>query len=1156
MFKALTKLLFGDKQSRDMKTIIPVVDEINAIAKEYESLSDDALRSKSNDFRKLLKVAPRIVRSGEGKNIIILDQAEHFLTRHPDVAAAVFVGSRRDFHPAPLNVFVKVKDSAKPSADLAEQIRSGMGRASDEHRPKRVIFVDEFPLEAEGKRIDYHRMTRAVEEGDLPDWAATTWKDIQSKFPPHEDEAVSLDDILPEAFAAAKETCRRHVGKKWMAAGIEVEWNMVPFDVQLAGGIAIHRGNISEMGTGEGKTLTAIFPMYLNALAGKGAHLVTVNDYLARRDSEWMAPIFGFLGLTTGCLDKTQPGTAERRLMYQMDITYGTNNEFGFDYLRDNMVLDKASLVQREPFVAIVDEVDSVLVDEARTPLIIAGPVDRSNQQYEQLVPMIRDLVNKQQLLVSRLVKEATDLLQKDPASFEAGVKMLQCHKGMPKHNRYMKLREEPRNQKLQDRVERELMLEKKIPEIEAELFFVVEEKNRQIDLSEKGRQALSPDNPDYFILPDLVDELAKAEQRPDIPREELDKLRLQIRENYEKKAEQLHSISQLLHAFTLKNRDVEYVVEDGKVVIVDENTGRKMAGRRWSDGLHGAVEAKEGLKIEKETQTLATITIQNYFRMYKKLSGMTGTAETESAEFQHTYKMDVVVVPPNKPTGRKDMDDVIYKTKREKYKAVLDEIERLHGMKLPILVGTTSVAVSETVSRMLRAKRLPHEVLNAKNHQMEAEIVAKAGQEGAITIATNMAGRGTDIKLGPGARDPRQDETGKEWPGGLQIIGTERHESRRIDRQLRGRSGRQGDPGTSRFFLSLEDDLMMWFGSDRIAGWMEKLGLQEGEAITYPMVTRAIGNAQKKIEGINQERRKRTLEYDDVMNKQRTTIYRLRRELLTEEELGDIMLDVFADALDGEFRANYGDPENHVSWNTEGFFDWVARVLFMADLKDLRHQKFDTFDDLVRQTMEYVVDAYNEKRAGIGPEMINSVARYISLRTIDAEWQDHLLAIDSLREGIGLRGYGQKDPLIEFTKDATDMFAEMLLTVHKEIFDRFFRAQVVTEEERQAERARQLALQRAAAASAARQAALEKAREQGLVGHDDAPIQAGATSNAPAEQRPDKGLPTYRRDMPKVGRNDPCPCGSGKKYKECHGSPTYHESRTHSVGEEPPPEE
>ncbi|MDK2972263.1 MAG: preprotein translocase subunit SecA [Candidatus Sumerlaeota bacterium] len=1147
MLKKLMKIVFGDKQARDMKWIMPIVDEINEVAAEYEKLSDDELKGKTAEFRRMIGAVPRVTRVGE--TVITHELAEIFLRRHPDVNRALFMGTRRDFHPAELVCFVILKEGVTPSDDLATQIREGMGRMSPDHRPAHVLFVDRYPMLKDHK-IDYDLIMRVIEAGDIPSWGTYKWDELAKKAQPRKDEGITLDDLIPEAFAAVKEACRRHVGKTWMAAGGEIKWQMVPYDVQLAGAIALHKGNIAEMATGEGKTLVATMPLYLNALSGRGAHLVTVNDYLARRDSEWNAPIFEFLGLSVGCIDKTQSHTPERRAVYNSDIVYGTNNEFGFDYLRDNMALDRMQLVQREHAYAIIDEVDSVLIDEARTPLIIAGPVDRSNQQYEQLLAPVREIVSKQQMLVSRLAKEAADLLDEDPDSWEAGVRLLQCYKGMPKHNRYMKLREDPANQKLQDRVERELMLEKRIRELEEELYFTVDERNRQLDLTEKGRLTLSPDDPEYFVLPDLVDQLALIDQNPDLSPEEKEKEKIAVRENYETKAQTLHSISQLLHAFTLKRRDVEYVVEDGKVVIVDENTGRKMPGRRWSDGLHGAVEAKENVKIEKETQTLATITIQNYFRQYSKLAGMTGTAETEASEFNHTYKMDVIVVPTNVPVVRKDFDDVVYRTKREKYAAVLEEIERLHAMGLPILVGTTTVATSETISRMLRTKRLKHEVLNAKNHAKEAEIVAAAGQPGAITIATNMAGRGTDIKLGEGVRETRKDpSTNEDWMGGLQIIGTERHESRRIDRQLRGRAGRQGDPGTSRFFVSLEDDLMLWFGSERMSTWLQRLGLEEGEPIVHSLVTRAIGNAQKKVEGINQERRKRTLEYDDVMNKQRETIYKLRREILVEEDLYDVMLDVFADALTGVFENEFGNPRDTNSWDLDGFVDWLARTIITGDFSAMRGKRFADFDSLVEEAMTHVVQATKAKRDTLGDEMFTALARHITLRTLDAEWQDHLLAIDSLREGIGLRGYGQKDPLVEFTKDATDMFSEMLLTMHREVLDRFFRAQLVTEDEQ-----RRRAAETAARARLQAQKAQVLSAAQAIQSGGEAPPPEAEDTGKP--RKPPTGLPTFRRDMPKVGRNEPCPCGSGKKYKDCHGAPGLRESRSHNIQPPEPPEE
>ena len=1095
MLKKFVKLLFGDKQARDMKRLTPLVEEINEVCKEYESLSDEALQAKTGDFRRLLHAAPRV---GRVQGLIaVCEEAEAFLSRHPDVRDSVFMPTRRDAHNGELVVFVRLKEGVAPNADTATTIREGMARLAPHYKPRNVVFIDEYPMHEVDKhqRVDFHQLMRAIETIEFDPWEAVAWADLASQLG-HEDEPVSLDDLLPEAFAAVKETCRRHVGKKWPAAGAEIEWNMVPFDVQLAGGIALHGGNVAEMGTGEGKTLVAVAPLYLNGLSAKGACLVTVNDYLAKRDSEWMAPIFEFLGLTVGCIDKHQPGTPQRRAAYRCDVIYGTNNEFGFDYLRDNMVMHRSQIVQRHHFFAIIDEVDSILIDEARTPLIISGPVDRSNRAYEEVLPMVRELVNKQQMLVSRLTKEAEEFLEQDPESWDAGVRLVQAHKGMPKHNRYMKLMEDPRFQKLRDKVEARLMMEKQIKEAEEELFFSVEERNRQIDLTDKGRAALRPSDPDYFVLPDLVEEFARIDMMKDADDAKRDELKLQARANHESKAEVLHTISQLLHAFVLKRRDVDYVVEEGKIVIVDENTGRKMNGRRWSDGLHGAVEAKEGVKIEKETQTLATITIQNYFRMYEKLAGMTGTAETESAEFAHTYGMDVIVIPPNKPIARKDLDDVVFKTKREKYKAVLDEIERLHQMGLPILVGTTSVANSETISRMLRTRKISHSVLNAKNHAQEAEIVAKAGLRGAVTIATNMAGRGTDIKLGPGVKEPGKDpQTGEEWPGGLQILGTERHEARRIDRQLRGRSGRQGDPGCSRFFVSLEDDLMRWFGSDRIASMLTRLGLQEGEPIIHPWVTRAIGNAQKKVEGINQERRKRTLEYDDVMNQQRDTIYKLRRELLQEDDLRDTMLEIFAAALENVFKADFGEPKNVESWDLGGFFDWLSRILYMKDLAPLREAHYSSFDDLLEAVMEVVIEAHDEKAALLGPQLTPALCRAVAIRTIDSEWQDHLLAIDGLRDAVGLRGYGQRDPIIEFRKDARAMFDDLLVTVHREVFDRFFRTQVATEQPAQQRVSRMVA---------------QKPEVTG-----------------PAEQA--------AAAAPKPGRAPGAP--AGQKYKDCHGA-------------------
>lgn len=1548
------------------------------------------------------------------------------------------------------------------------------------------------------------------------------------------EKGESLDDLLPEAFALVKFACWRMVGERWMAGGNEITWDMVPFDVQLMGGAALHQGNISEMATGEGKTLVAILPLYLNALTGRGAHLVTVNDYLSKRDSEWMGPIYEYLGLTVGCIDKSEPHTAERRAAYRCDITYGTNNEFGFDYLRDNMVLSAGQLVQRDLNYAIVDEVDSILIDEARTPLIISGPVHRSTQQYDRLVPYVRELVSKQIHLVNRLAGEAEERLAQDENDYDAGIRLVQCMKGAPKHRRYMRLRNVPSNQRLQERVEHDFMRDKRVPELEGELFFVVDERGFSVALTDKGRAALSPEDPNYWALPDIVEETseiegvteitaedrrrllalellpdaevkrrkikacpdlspqealeliravscpglpeaereqaiervrsgarkrmeealreiagvlavapaerkalqdlahwkrraeaierlrhaagleearrdsllarlldpveglargealeeaeaalagaapgdagappriletelaerkirkadlpdeaklevirvlrdsslsaearaeaverlkerfrkriayqkeqvekavappppppepvegeappepppppeevleaqiktcgpltpaereemlkrlrrgreeferrlealaevaaqaqerlegliprflealtldpaerealaranapapldeelviprilaselfrpeeredliealwapallpeerrtrvqraqemarARAEERyrsvvesavlcdndreifaarqPELLDEELlhrkillspllrpeekrellaihwaphtpaekraaqrerrlglirerlaresgaeaaaaldslftltdsdraelpalreplpdstlrerkikrcpalseedrlalfravhcpgmddevrqvfirraleaalaragddpqaraeieecltltdedrralpattvelydDELRerkiLQCRflaeaeaaamlkalwapdvederrhaviahaketakarrrELHDKKAEELHNISQLLVAYMLKEKDVDYVLEDNKIIIVDEHTGRKMPGRRWSDGLHQAVEAKEGVRIEAETQTLATVTIQNFFRMYEKLAGMTGTAETEAGEFAHTYGMDVIVVPTNRPITRVDLDDVIYQTKREKYAAVIEEIRRLHNLGLPVLVGTISVEVSETLSRMLRRAGISHNVLNAKNHAREAEIVRDAGKPGAVTIATNMAGRGTDIKLGQGVRESRRytDENGaeQEWPGGLQIVGTERHDARRIDRQLRGRSGRQGDPGTSRFFVSLEDDLMRLFGSDRLAKVMSRLGMREGEPIIHPWVSKAITRAQKKVEEINFERRKRTLEYDNVMNKQREAIYGLRRELLTAESPRETLLSIMAEGIAAEFARKYGDPASKHSgdWDLEGWLGWLQRICLYADFRPLGETAWDSFEDLLEAAMQRVAEGFDHKRESLGEGLADSFSRYVTLRTLDELWQDHLLAMDDLREGIHLRSYAQRDPLVEYTHDATELFNEMMAELQRLAFERYFRLEVVASS-RESDRIGKIQYRKEEAAPAT-------------------VAQGGGPAGAAAPEGPK--YHTVRRDQPKVGPNDPCPCGSGKKYKKCCGS-------------------
>ena len=1146
MIQSVMRMVFGTKQDRDVKRLRPAVQEANEIYAALESISDEELKNKTNEFRKLLGVSPRVSNS-EGQTVYH-ERAEDVLRTHPDVERAAFTSTRRDAHPGELVAWVKLREGLTPSDDIATQIRGGMGRLGTGYSPAYIFFVDELPrTENEQSRsvVDYHLLTVGAEQLELKPWTEARWAELREKIKP-EEKKYELMDLLPDAFAAMKEVCRRHVGKKWVVAEQEMEWIAVPFDVQLMGAISLAEGHISEMATGEGKTLTAIMPLYLHALLCRGSHLVTVNDYLARRDSEWNEPLFSFLGMTVGCLDKTQPHTPERRAMYLSDVSYGTVNEFGFDYLRDNMARHRNQLSQREPYFCIVDEVDSVLIDEARTPLIISGPVDRSIDQYDRILPSIRDLTAKQNMVVSRLAKEAEELLEKEEMTndeaFEAGVRLLQCYKGLPKHKRYMKLRQEPSWARMQDRVEMELIREKRMPEIERDLYFIVDEKNRSIELTEKGRNELSPENPEYFVLSDVVDEFARIESDEELTDEDKEEKKKEARAAHDKKAEELHTISQLLHAYVLKVRDVDYVVEDNKVVIVDENTGRKMTGRRWSDGLHQAVEAKEGVKIESETQTLATITIQNYFRMYKVLSGMTGTAETEAAEFHATYKMDVVTIPTNKPMIRVDMDDVVFRTKREKYAAVLEEVERLHKMNLPILVGTTNVLDSEKLSKMFTSRKLHHNVLNAKNHLQEAQIVAEAGRPGAITIATNMAGRGTDIRLGPGVAETHTDpESGEEWPGGLQIVGTERHEARRIDRQLRGRSGRQGDPGTSRFFVSLEDNLMLWFGSDRISVWLERLGMKEGEAIENRMVTRSITKAQKKVEMINHERRQRTLQFDNVMNRQRLQVYGLRRDILLEEDLRPIYLGIFEDAIDAEFTAYFGEKSNMGDADIDGWLDWIESTIVTESVDPLRGKSWGDYEELHDAAMEHIVNAYDEKISSLG-DIAVPFGRYIGLQMIDTDWQDHLLAIDELREGIGLRSYAQKDPLVEFTRDATAAFEDFMLRVNKNVFQTFFRAQPVSEEEaRQRQRVQRMVTQKASALSPAEaQAAAQQAK-------------AGQQEKRP--QRPRTGLGTYRRETPKVGRNDPCPCGSGKKYKDCHGDPKQKERLQHTV-QSPPGEE
>jgi preprotein translocase subunit SecA len=994
---------------------------------------------------------------------------------------------------------------------------------------------------------DYRRMAPLVEEVNqhFAEYQKLSEEELRGKtseFKKRLAESETVDDLLPEAFATVKETCRRLLGKKWPVVGIENTWDMVPFDVQLMGGIVLHEGRIAEMATGEGKTLVATLPMYLNALPGKGAHLVTVNDYLARRDSEWMGEIYKFLGLTVGCI-YTQMEPEERRRQYNCDITYGTNNEFGFDYLRDNMAVRVEDKVQRGHYYAIVDEVDSVLIDEARTPLIISGAVEHSTQRYNEMKVPVERAVNSQTLLVNKILSEAEEVLEQNKPR-EAYIKLLQVQRGAPKNKRFMKLlNQDPGLKKEIQRVEAEYLRDKRLHEVDEELYFAIDEKNHTVDLTEKGRKAVSPRDPDMFVLPDLAEGHTAIDADPVWSPAEKLKKKQELEQLYAERSERVQNASQILRAYSLFEKDVEYVVTDGKVLIVDEFTGRLMPGRRYSDGLHQALEAKEGVAIERETQTLATITIQNYFRMYQKLAGMTGTAETEATEFFQIYKLDVTVIPSNKPVRRVEYHDVVYRTKREKYNAVVEEVAHLHEAGRPVLVGTVSVEVSETLSRMLQRRGIKHTVLNAKYHQKEAEIVAYAGQKGAVTIATNMAGRGTDIKLETGVVKDRhcdliQDDESNERcpfhkelkceenvPCGLRIIGTERHEARRIDRQLRGRSGRQGDPGSSRFYLSLEDDLMRLFGSERIAAVMDRMGAEEGEVIEHPLVTKSIQRAQKRVEERNFDIRKHLLDYDDVMNKQREVIYALRNQVLEKEDVSDKLWELMSELAEeiGE-RHTEGNkyPEN---WDWDGIRASV-RQAFAVEFDISADQRQGLVPEDLKEEILKAARAHHAQREELfGPEIMRKLEKMVMLQVIDERWRDHLYSMDLMKEGIGLRAYGQKDPLLEYKEESFKMFIELSSHMNQEIAQLLFRAQIAGVPEPARPAVQRMAAYKpglAAPEAEPEEPMPEKSRKRKVAG--------------PAPKEEDEVHLQPVRSGPKVGRNDTCPCGSGKKYKKCHG--------------------
>ncbi len=991
-----------------------------------------------------------------------------------------------------------------------------------------------------------------------------------------------LNQILPEAFAVIKDTARRfkenetvvvtatdfdgdlaarkgnvnivedkaYWDNRWMAGGNTITWDMVHYDVQLIGGMVLHQGKIAEMATGEGKTLVATLSIYLNALPGKGVHVVTVNDYLAKRDSEWMGVLFEFHGLKVDCIDKHEPNSEDRRQAYLADITYGTNNEFGFDYLRDNMARNPEELVQRSHNYAIVDEVDSVLIDDARTPLIISGPTPRGeNQEFEPLKPEISKLYNEQRNLVNKLLAEAKSLLTPGadgqvPSEQEkkGGELLLRAHRGLPKHKAIIKFLSEPGMKTLLQKTENFYMQEqsKHMHIIDDELYFVIDEKNNSIELTDKGIDLITKSYQDskFYILPDVGAEIAELE-RKNLPEHEKLEAKAELLRDYSVKSERIHTVNQLLRAYALFERDVEYVVIDNKVKIVDEQTGRILEGRRYSDGLHQAIEAKESVKVEAATQTYATITLQNYFRMYKKLAGMTGTAETEAGEFWDIYKLDVVVIPTNRPVIRNDRDDLVYKTKREKFNAVITEIKDLISKGRPVLVGTTSVETSELLSRMLTRERIAHNVLNAKLHQKEAQIVAEAGLAGTVTIATNMAGRGTDIKLGPGVKEA----------GGLAIFGTERHDSRRVDRQLRGRAGRQGDPGSSQFFVSLEDDLMRMFGSERIAGIMDRLGLKEGEVIQHGMITKSIERAQKKVEENNFGIRKRLLEYDDVMNSQREVIYGKRRHALYGERLAldisNMIYDMGDNVLSDSLEQNdFEGFKLELLTSLSADCPFSEKEFGSSKKEELADKLFDSVYSnyrkkcarIAERTYPIIKDVYENnpryqyiaipitdgiktmqvapslKRAyeDRGKEVILSIEKGITLAVIDDAWKEHLREMDDLRQSVQSATYEQKDPLLIYKFESFSLFKSLIQRVNKEIVSFLMRADIPIQQSEQVHEAHKP------------QRSEQRLREE----RTDILSQRTGENTVTGPVKVEK----------KVGRNDPCPCGSGKKYKACHG--------------------
>lgn len=919
-----------------------------------------------------------------------------------------------------------------------------------------------------------------------------------------------LDELLPEAFAVVKEVCKRLTDRSfsYTYANQTSVWEMIPYDVQLIGGIVLHKGKIAEMATGEGKTLVSTLSLYLNALPGKGVHLVTVNDYLAKRDCEWMQPIFDFLGISVGSLQPKMQND-ERKKIYNLDITYGTNNEFGFDYLRDNMVIDYDNMVQREHWYAIVDEVDSVLVDEARTPLIISGPVGKSDQRFDEMKGRVQRLVQAQNQLINKELSLVPDLMKsaKKEDLALAGEKLLMAFKGLPKHNKLMKFKQDPDMAKLLHNTELEYLKDhgSKMRELNEKIYYSVEEKNHSVEVSDMGRDLItgSQEDKDMFVIPDITSIMSEIEGNASMPQEEKTRKSDEINILFAERSDRIHTINQLLKAYTLFEKDVDYVIQDGKIQIVDEHTGRVLDGRRYSDGLHQAIEAKENVKVEKDTQTFATITLQNYYRMYNKLSGMTGTAETEEAEFEKIYELDVIVIPTNRPIVRDDQEDVLYKTKKDKYKAIIDESRELLAKGRPVLIGTASVEVSELIARMFKQQGIPHELLNAKQHQREAEIVSLAGKRNSITIATNMAGRGTDIKLDPEVKKN----------GGLAIIGSERHDSRRIDRQLRGRAGRQGDPGSSKFFISLEDNLMRLFGGDRSASLLSKINIPDGEPISAKMMTRAVENAQKKVEENNFGMRKRLIDYDDVMNQQREVIYTRRRHALSGERLKGELFDYIEDLASEWFQ----EFHNSETMDLEGLKKQCrATLLSVPNITEEEFEKI-TEDACIDKIVAAADEFYTRKEEMVGLQFLKQLEKVSFLQTIDDKWREHLQIMDDLREGIHLRSYAQKDPIVEYKREAFEIFIDLIKEINHDTVHFAFKyfPRIV---ESQLEKSEKGVPQLKSNTSAAN---LNFSREDNFANQEPRQQSGGRMPQASAPEGDATSIKTIKLDKPKIGRND-----------------------------------